>query len=42
MGTTQRSRLHYSQAYGQREQGLTVFYNQLSPGQIHRKPVEQL
>lgn len=38
----QRSRLYYSQAYGPQEQGVTVFYNQLSPGQIHRKSIEQL
>ncbi len=35
----QRSRLYYSQAYGPQEQGVTVFYNQLSPGQIHRKSI---
>jgi len=38
----QRSRLYYSQAYGPQDQGVTVFYNQLSPGQIHRKSIEQL
>jgi hypothetical protein len=38
----QNSKLYYSQNYGQQEQGLTVFYNELSPGQIHRKPYEQL
>lgn len=39
---SQRNRLYYSQAYGTQEQGVTVFYNQLSPGQIHRKSLEQL
>jgi hypothetical protein len=35
-------KLYYSQLYGKQEQGLTVYYNELSPGQIHRKPIEQL
>lgn len=38
----QSRRLYYSQAYGPQEQGVTVFYNQLSPGQIHKKSLEQL
>lgn len=42
VATTSPNRLFYSQVYGKQEQGLTVFYNELSPGQINRKPIEQL
>lgn len=41
-GHQQQNSVFYSQTHGVQEQGVSVFYNELSPGQIHRKSIEQL
>jgi hypothetical protein len=42
IGLPQQNKLFYSQSYGKQDQGLTVYYNELSPGQIHKKSIDQL